>query len=133
MIDAILVAAMTALALLERELMFAAALAIGGGLLAMAKWHQQPGWKTLLMRAIESTSAGLCVFDADSRVILSNQQFARMYGLSKGDLTPGVAVKDNLARRSSAFAAARRLEYIADFDHGGSSASSTEYVCPRAL
>lgn len=127
MIAAVLVAAAAGLTILERELTFAAALGIGAGLFATAKRHQQPDWKELLMRAIESTPAGLCMFDAESRVILSNHQFARMYGLCKADLGPGIAVRNDLARRLAALGAVKRAEYGADFDHG-KPAGSTEHV-----
>lgn len=124
---AILFGAIVVIAVFEWELASAGALAIGAALLALVKWHQEPDWKMLLMRAIESTPAGLCVFDRDSRVILSNQQFARMYDLSEADLRPGTTEREDLTQRLAAFAPTRRLEYAADFDPG-KSAGSTEHV-----
>lgn len=126
-VPAILVTAVAVMAVLEGELAFAAALAIGAGLLAAANSHRQPDWKALLIRAIESAPAGLCVFDRDSRVILSNQQFTRMYDLSEADLRPGITDREDLAQRLAEFAPAKRLRYAADFDHG-KSAGSIEHV-----
>lgn len=126
-VPTILVTAMAVMAVLEGELTFAAALAIGVGLLVAAKGHRQPDWKALLIRAIESAPAGLCVFDRDSRVILSNRQFARMYDLSEADLRPGTTDRADLTQRLAAFAPAKRLEYATDFDLG-KSAGSIEHV-----
>ena len=126
-LPAIVVTAMAVMAVVEREWTFVATLAIGAGLLAAVKRHRQPDWKVLLIRAIESAPAGLCVFDRDSRVILGNQQFARMYDLSEADLRPGITDREDLAQRLAAFAPAKRLEYAADFDHG-KSAGSIEHV-----
>ncbi|MDR7222972.1 EAL domain-containing protein [Aminobacter aminovorans] len=39
--------------------------------------------------ALSNMSQGLCMFDADQRLIVSNSKFATMYGLPGGSLAPG--------------------------------------------
>lgn len=39
--------------------------------------------------ALSNMSQGLCMFDADQRLIVSNSKFAAMYGLSSDNLAPG--------------------------------------------
>ena len=109
------------------EWCFPAALSFGAGLLAMAEWHHRPNWKALLRHAIESAPVGICMFDFDGRVILSNQYFTAMYGLSQAALGTGSTCRDSLEKQLSSFAPERRLEYVHDFD-GANSERSAEYI-----
>ncbi|QWG15048.1 EAL domain-containing protein [Bradyrhizobium sediminis] len=69
----------------------------------------------LLATAIESTPNGLCIFDADLRVVISNSHFATMYGLTPMQTRPGTSL---LAVLDSRAAASCRppdaAEYVAD-------------------
>ncbi len=87
---------------------------------AAATWLQRPDWRALLMRAIESTPAGLCIFDAESRVLLSNTQFAAMYGLTQAQVKPGRTFGQVFESGLVSFAPSRRLDYIDDFNQLGS-------------
>ena len=56
----------------------------------------------LLKTAIESTPDGLCIFDADLRVLVSNSHFAEMYGLAPAQTRPGTPLRDILDSRVAA-------------------------------
>ena len=56
----------------------------------------------LLRTAIESTPHGLCIFDADLRVLVSNSSFAEMYGLVPAQTRPGTPLHDILDSRVAA-------------------------------
>jgi len=58
--------------------------------------------ETLLDAAIESTPNGLCIFDADLRVVISNRHFAEIYGLSPAQTRPGTPLRDILGSRAAA-------------------------------
>ena len=58
--------------------------------------------ETLLDAAIESTPNGLCIFDADLRVVISNRHFAEMYGLAPEQTRPGTPLRDILDNRAAA-------------------------------
>jgi diguanylate cyclase (GGDEF)-like protein len=49
--------------------------------------------------AIDNMSQGLAMFDGDSRIIVSNERYATMYGLSPDDVKPGTAVSEIYERR----------------------------------
>ena len=69
----------------------------------------------LLKTAIESTPDGLCIFDADLRVLVSNSHFAEMYGLAPAETRPGTALRDILDRRvATSYCPPDAAQYIAD-------------------
>ena len=49
--------------------------------------------------ALETMSTGVCLFDADERLVVLNQRYLGMYGLSADAVKPGVTFKDVLAQR----------------------------------
>ncbi|MEN3374799.1 MAG: hypothetical protein V7604_154 [Hyphomicrobiales bacterium] len=49
--------------------------------------------------ALTSLSQGLCVFDADERLVMCNEPYLRMYGLSRENVHPGTSVRDILKQR----------------------------------
>jgi diguanylate cyclase (GGDEF)-like protein/PAS domain S-box-containing protein len=49
--------------------------------------------------ALTSLSQGLCVFDADARLVMCNEPYLRMYGLSAGNVHRGMPVHEILAQR----------------------------------
>jgi diguanylate cyclase (GGDEF)-like protein/PAS domain S-box-containing protein len=69
----------------------------------------------LLKTAIESTPNGLCIFDADLKVTISNSHFARMYGLAPSETQAGRPLSEILARRiETSCCPDNEAEYLAD-------------------
>jgi PAS domain-containing protein len=56
----------------------------------------------LLKTAIESTPNGLCIFDADLKVVVRNGRFAEMYGLTPAQTRPGTSLREILESRVAA-------------------------------
>jgi methyl-accepting chemotaxis protein len=60
--------------------------------------HQS--WEVAQMRtAINSMSQGLCMFDAAERLVVCNDQYYKMYGLTPADVKPGFTLSEVLERR----------------------------------
>jgi signal transduction histidine kinase len=55
-----------------------------------------------LMTAIENIPQGLCFFDANHRLIISNRRYAEIYGLSPDQIRPGMTLRRVLALRIAA-------------------------------
>jgi len=71
--------------------------------------------ETLLNMAIESSANGLCIFDADLRVEVSNSHFAEMYGLTPAQTRPGTPLREILDSRVAASCCpANAAEYVTD-------------------
>jgi diguanylate cyclase (GGDEF)-like protein/PAS domain S-box-containing protein len=69
----------------------------------------------LLHTAIESSPNGLCIFDADLKVVISNSHFAEMYGLDPAQTRPGTRLREILDRRVAASCCPPdAAEYVAD-------------------
>jgi diguanylate cyclase (GGDEF)-like protein/PAS domain S-box-containing protein len=49
--------------------------------------------------ALKNMSQGLCMFDEDGRLILCNEQYRQMYGLSESDVAAGTQLRQLLKRR----------------------------------
>jgi len=49
--------------------------------------------------ALSNMSQGLCMFDKDQRVVVSNERYASMYGLSLDQITPGTSFRQILDGR----------------------------------
>ena len=58
--------------------------------------------ESLLHIAIESSPNGLCIFDKDLRVVISNSHFAEMYGMDPAQTRPGTRLRDILDGRVAA-------------------------------
>jgi diguanylate cyclase (GGDEF)-like protein len=52
--------------------------------------------------ALNNMSQGLCMFDADSRLVVCNQRYVEMYGLAADQVQPGVLLRELLERRKAA-------------------------------
>lgn len=61
----------------------------------------RPDAATVLDRAIESLPVGLCVFGPDLQVVASNEQFARMYDLTRADVKPGTPLRQIIEVRKA--------------------------------
>jgi len=87
-------------------------------------------WATLLTRAIESTPVGLCIFDADMRLIVSNRQFAGMYGLTQDQVRRGTTLRV-LEHALASIGLSKSFARAADFDRSNSlDAVQTTYELP---
>lgn len=93
-------------------------LLILAGLLAGSLWQRAAGKHTASLYArtvIESTPNGLCIFDADLRVVISNSHFAAMYGLTPAQTRPGTSLREILDSRVAASCCPpNAAEYVAD-------------------
>ncbi len=49
--------------------------------------------------ALNNMAQGLCMFDADQRVVVCNDRYAEMYGLTREDVKPGTTLRQILERR----------------------------------
>ena len=106
---ALLVLVVVSLAAIEfgSPLSAACLLLLGFVLLGAAELARTPNWKGLLTRALESYSAGLCIYGPDLRLIVSNGFFASMYGLTPTQVNPGATLEDILRHRAHAFRSRR--------------------------
>ena len=52
-----------------------------------------------LEAAVANISQGLCMLDAEQRVVVCNEQYARMYGLSPEDVKPGTTLQEIVERQ----------------------------------
>ena len=50
--------------------------------------------------ALDHMSQGLCFFDADKRLVVSNRRYAEMYGLSPDQIRPGMSLAEIVALRA---------------------------------
>jgi diguanylate cyclase (GGDEF)-like protein len=64
--------------------------------------------------ALDNMSQGLCMFDADQRVVVCNERYARMYGLSPEQVTPGTTLRQIVERRIARglYAGASPADYL---------------------
>lgn len=80
------------------------------GLLGVAASIRRSDWAALLMRAIDSTPTGVCLFDTNLQLIVSNEQFAGIYGLAKADVKRGTPLPQIVDSRKAAYAAPDRID-----------------------
>src|SRR5262249_29616502 len=52
--------------------------------------------------ALNNMSQGLCLFDADARIVVCNQQYLQMYNLSPQVVQPGCLLRDLIMHRKQA-------------------------------
>jgi diguanylate cyclase (GGDEF)-like protein/PAS domain S-box-containing protein len=66
--------------------------------------------------AINNMSRGLCLFDAQQRIVVANRRYAEMYGLTPDQLKPGTTLRQILELRvaNGMFSGASPEEYIAE-------------------
>jgi len=77
----------------------------GGGLLAVCSdisvlKEQQAQLRQTNLRldaALDNMSQGLCLFDADDRLMVVNRRYAQIYGLPADAITPGMTAREVLA------------------------------------
>ena len=52
--------------------------------------------------ALNNMTQGLCMFDGERRLVVSNRQYAEMYRISPQDVCPGTLLEDHLRQRLEA-------------------------------
>lgn len=69
----------------------------------------------LLHAAIDNMPQGLCMFDGEQELIVSNRRYAEIYGLDPEDAPPGTSLRTILARRAAISMNAKNPEdYLAE-------------------
>ena len=68
--------------------------------LALANAELELG-RQQLDAVLSNISQGLCFFDADRRLLLSNRRYAEIYGLSADQIHPGIPLKEILTLRAA--------------------------------
>ena len=67
----------------------------------------------ILEVTLENIAHGLCMFDGEQRLIVCNERYAKMYGLSPGETRPGTKLRSILeARVAAGSSPAAAQEYI---------------------
>jgi diguanylate cyclase (GGDEF)-like protein len=88
---------------------------IGQMLRTIASFRQTLRAQTLrLDAALNNMSQGLGMFDAEGRVVVCNNRFARMYGLSPEQVRPGTTLREIVERRiaNGFYSGASSAEYL---------------------
>jgi diguanylate cyclase (GGDEF)-like protein/PAS domain S-box-containing protein len=71
-------------------------------------------WNLRLDAALEHMSQGLCLYDAQQRVVIANSRFAEIYGLTQDQVKPGTTLRQIVEARieNGLYAGANPEEYI---------------------
>ena len=71
--------------------------------------------------ALNNMSQGLCMFDADQRLIVCNDRYRQMYGLSREQVKPGTTIREIFEARiaNGLFAGATPADYMRDVVENG--------------
>jgi diguanylate cyclase (GGDEF)-like protein len=79
---------------------------------------------------LENIGQGVCLFDADQRLILSNARYAEVYGLSPGVIKPGMTLSEisELRYAEGTCPVVPHEEYLAWCDAINSSASPQDWI-----
>jgi methyl-accepting chemotaxis protein len=56
----------------------------------------------LLRTALNTMSQGLCMFDAEAKLVICNEQYLQLFGLSAASIKPGVPLREILEQRAAA-------------------------------
>ena len=96
-----------------------AAVSLTGFLITRHQSHEIGQLRT----AVDSMAQGLCMFDANERLIVCNTQYYEMYNLTSGDVQPGATLADVLAKRVEKGTFSRdpdeyRKEFVAEVRKG---------------
>ena len=69
------------------------------GLLSLGLYHRVRRDRQRFVTALNHMSQGLCVFDANARLILCNNRYLEMYGMSAAVVRSGCSLRDILEHR----------------------------------
>ena len=84
------------------RLIAAAIACFGASALAFGWCRRLRRQNTHLLTALNNMSEGLCMFDASARLILCNERYIEMYGLSADIAKPGCSLRELLDERKRA-------------------------------
>lgn len=78
--------------------------------------------------ALENMTHGLCVFDKDNQLVVSNERYATMYGISTDFLKPGITAREIVEQRieNGIFAGESLDDYIQDRITWGNNSDDSE-------
>ncbi|MBV9756656.1 MAG: EAL domain-containing protein [Alphaproteobacteria bacterium] len=85
--------------------------------LRRADWGQQELVFALLEQTrrfqvvLENMSQGVCLFDENKRLVLSNRRYAEIYGLSPDQICPGMTLRQILTLRSATQSTPKLMSY----------------------
>jgi diguanylate cyclase (GGDEF)-like protein len=65
--------------------------------LALRGWKEVQKRELLLDTALTNMSQGLCMFDAEEKLVIFNARFAEIYGVSPEQITPGMTTRELMA------------------------------------
>jgi diguanylate cyclase (GGDEF)-like protein/PAS domain S-box-containing protein len=86
-----------------------------------------------MVAAINNMSQGLCMFDADARLVICNERYRKIYNLSPVAAKPGCSLQDLLRSRAEAGTFSGDLErYIMDLVRDMEQGKTTDYVVELA-
>ncbi len=96
---------------------------VAASVAASLRARQQAREIRQLRTAIDSMAQGMCMFDANERLVVCNTQYHEMYNLAPTDVRPGATLSDVLARRMEKGTFARdpekyRREFVAEMKKG---------------
>jgi methyl-accepting chemotaxis protein len=84
------------------RLIAAAIACLLASVLALAWYRRLRKQNTHLLTALNNMSEGLCMFDASARLILCNERYIEMYGLTAEVAKPGCSLRELLDERKRA-------------------------------
>lgn len=91
-------------------MMISMALASGAGLIALVMTFQLKRQNAGIRRALDNMSQGLCMFDGNERLLISNKKYLDMYQLSRNVVKPGLSLRKLLEYRKATGSFARDVE-----------------------
>jgi methyl-accepting chemotaxis protein len=91
-----------------------------------------------LRTAVDSMAQGLCMFDADERLVICNTKYYQMYNLTKADVKPGATLSEVLTRRVEKGTFSRdpvqyRKEFVAQVREGRTTVHEVKSTGGRLL
>ncbi len=83
--------------------MIAATLGAGLAFAAGAVWYgrRTRAQNAVLTGALNNMSQGLCMFDGEARLVVANDRYLEMYGLSPAVVRPGCTLRDLIVHRAA--------------------------------
>jgi len=82
-------------------LLFVAALSVAGVTLALILYARAAKHNRSLLEAIDNMSQGLCMFDAQTRIVVRNARYLEMYKLSPDIVKPGCTLRELIEHRKA--------------------------------
>ncbi len=109
--------------LVDSALYSVCAVLLTAALLAGLRLRQLASQSRRMRVALDNMSQGLCMFDADERLVVCNRRYREMYGLSDQTVRPGITLTELLQARIAAGSFSRnadeyRRELLTQFAEG---------------